>query len=87
MAITGRRLNKQWGVGARHALYRSDGRWYHVLSHFPGALFDADGYVLFETRDEYESCTRLRIKQATKTVHVDEPGISAIPGYVVVKPR
>src|SRR5262245_5194485 len=49
----GEELNRQWGVGASHALYREDGRWYHQLKKFPGALFDKSGYIVFETHDAY----------------------------------
>jgi len=43
-------LNHKWGVNAKHALYRDDGRWYHVLEKFPGALFDSHGYVFFKPK-------------------------------------
>lgn len=55
---SGKKLNDEWGVGAAHALYREDGTWYHVLEKFPGALFDAHGYVLFETETAYRNCPR-----------------------------
>lgn len=44
--VTGKKLNQKWGVGAKHALYREDGGWYHLLKNFPAALFDANGYVV-----------------------------------------
>ena len=44
---TGRALNKEWGVNALHSLFREDGTWYHLLKRFPGALFDAHGYISF----------------------------------------
>ena len=46
----GAMLNHKWGVNAKHALYRDDGRWYHVLEKFPGALFDSHGYVFFKPK-------------------------------------
>ena len=79
MRITGQYLNRKWKVGARHALYRQDGRWYHHLKWFPGALFDADGYVVFETKEAYEQCRKL---QHGVRLHVRAGGISSIPGYV-----
>jgi len=79
--VTGKVLNREWDVGARHALYREDGRWYHTLRQFPGALFDARGYVLFRTRSDYEKCPQLQIGQH---VHVPD-GISSIPGYVKMR--
>lgn len=67
-----------WNVGAQHALYRRSGDWYHQLERFPGALFDAEGYVLFRTKEEFESCRYLQINEH---VHV-AGGISQIPSYV-----
>ncbi|MFN8463914.1 MAG: hypothetical protein U0X20_00125 [Caldilineaceae bacterium] len=77
-AVTGRMLNDLWGVGAEHALYREDGRWYHELVRFLGALFDSNGYVQFHTEEEYRRSPYLRLIQDR---HLDQ-GIAAIPGYV-----
>ena len=77
--VTGKLLNEKWGVGAKHALYREDGKWYMPLERFPGALFDPFGYVLFETKDQYENCPALHIGMR---VNVPE-GISSIPSYKV----
>ena len=65
--ITGRQLNREWKVGAQHALYRKSGDWYYQLDKFPGVLFDAEGYVLFRTKEEFVSCPCLQIQQ---DVHV-----------------
>ncbi len=79
--ITGKLLNEKWRVGARHALYREDGIFYMPLERFPGALFDPYGYVLFETKKEYENCPYLRIG-----LRVNVPnGIARIPGYIKVQ--
>ena len=43
------RLNEAWGVGAAQVRYSDDGHWYATLAQFPAALFDANGYVLFES--------------------------------------
>ena len=75
------RLNHTWGVGAAQARYSDDGHWYATLSRFPAALFDANGYVLFETEQEYRTSPYLHIG---KQISVPQPGISAIPGYVPV---
>jgi 5-methylcytosine-specific restriction protein A len=77
---TGRTLSKLWGIKVQHALYRENGTWYHHLEHFPGALFDANGYILFQTEDEYRSCKYL---QLGKELSVPK-GISSIPGYIKV---
>jgi hypothetical protein len=79
--LTGKQLNFLWGVGARHSLYREDGKWYHQLREFPWALFDAHGYVVFGTREDYlDYSPYLHPKQH---LHVSR-GISAMPNYVRV---
>jgi 5-methylcytosine-specific restriction protein A len=80
--ITGRMLNRKWGVNAQHALYRENGRWYHVLARFPGALFDAHGYIVFQSEREFRDCSYLSIGDEVNVSH--PKGISAIPGYVLV---
>lgn len=80
--VSGSILNRDWGVNARHALYREDGRWYHLLERFPGALFDANGYVIFQTEYEFLNCSYLSIGDEVNVKH--PKGISAIPGYVRV---
>lgn len=81
--VRGNSLNTEWGVNAKHALYREDGRWYHVLERFPGALFDAHGYVVFQTEADFRNCSYLSIGNEVNVKH--SKGISAIPGYVRVK--
>jgi hypothetical protein len=76
--ITGEKLNKEWGVGAAHPLYKREGNWYHLLERFPGALFDFHGYILFPTQEDYENCDALTISEH---IHVGGNGISSIPGY------
>ncbi len=72
---------KRWGLEVEHALYRKTGDWYHKLEIFPGALLDENGYVVFETKQAFEACIWLRIKQ---DVNVTNGGIKQIPGYVWV---
>lgn len=79
--VNGKRLNDEWNVGAKHALYREDGTWYHQLSDFPGALFDANGYIVFDSEADYRNCEYLQIG---KQVSVPD-GISSIPGYVYAR--
>ncbi len=74
----GKFLNEKLGLGAKHALYREDGRWYQNLERFPGVFFDRKGYLLFETVEEYERCAQLR--RGTK-LNVTG-GISNIIGYL-----
>jgi len=75
--LSGRKLNELWGVGAKHALYHREGCWYNNLERFPGALFDPNGYVLFETEQAYKSSRHLRIAQETNVTN----GISSMAGY------
>lgn len=73
------RLNEAWGLGAAQARYSDDGHWYATLERFPAVLFDANGYVLFHTKADYEASPHIRLG---KQISVPNPGISAIPGYV-----
>ena len=75
------RLNQSWKVGAIQARYSDNGDWYAALSRFPAALFDATGYLLFETDEAYRSSPHIRI---AKQIGVPKPGISAVPGYVLM---
>lgn len=75
------RLNELWGVSAAQVRYSDNGLWYHPLVKFPAALFDANGYVLFATEEDYRASPYIRIG---KDVGIPKPGISAIPGYVRV---
>ena len=83
--ITGRKLNSTYKVGAVQARYREDGMWYHPLREFPGALFDGQGYILFQVERDYKGCRRVRKGPHPNHIHVDE-GIASIPGYVRLDP-
>lgn len=76
--ISGKYLNELWNIGAKHALYREDGKWYHQLKEFPGALFDANGYIIFETEKNYLESPHLQIQQDLHVIN----GISSMPNYV-----
>lgn len=78
---SGRYLNKQWDVNAKHALYHKGGTWYNNLEKFPGALFDPYGYVVFKTEKEYQNSPYLNIGKETNVPN----GISNIPEYVRMK--
>jgi hypothetical protein len=73
------RLNHLWNVGAKQARYREDGKWYHPLTRFPAAFFDAKGYILFSTERAYRESPHLQFR---KDVHIQPDGIASIPGYV-----
>jgi len=78
--MNGTTLSRRWNVDVRHALFSRTGNWYHRLRRFPAALFDPEGYVLFETEEDYLSCSQLSINQ---DIWVPR-GISSIPSYVRV---
>lgn len=78
---SGSNLNRQWNVGAAHALYHQHGKWFMPLQHFPGAYFDPNGYVQFETEGEYRKSPHLNIG---RRVNVRE-GIKNMPEYQPVK--
>jgi 5-methylcytosine-specific restriction enzyme A len=72
-------LNKQLGLCACDSKFRLTGDFYHLLNNFPGVLFDKNGYVRFNTREEYEGCKELTI---TERIHVQN-GIESIERYVL----
>lgn len=76
--LSGNMLNKEWNVGAKHALYHRDGHWYNNLQRFPGALFDPNGYVLFATEQEYRDSPYVNVTQETNV----QGGIKKMPEYV-----
>ncbi|MEP6959063.1 MAG: hypothetical protein ABI980_10080 [Nitrospirota bacterium] len=78
VGLSGQQLNEEWDVGAHHALFSRDGKWYENLERFPGALFNQEGYILFKTEKEYRDCAFLRVGQKTNV----STGISSIPGYI-----
>lgn len=75
--ITAKKIEKIVQTGAVHVLYRKDGTWYHHLDKFPGALFDINGFLVFQTREEYEKNQYL---QHGKELSIPR-GISSIPRY------
>jgi hypothetical protein len=79
--VTGRTLSEKWNVQVSHALYRENGMWYHMLKRFPGALFDQNGYVRFETEQDFLNRVGIDANLETNQVHVQN-GISKITGYV-----
>jgi 5-methylcytosine-specific restriction protein A len=78
---TGKSLNRKWNVNARHALYHREGTWYHVLTEFPGAYFDPEGYILFKTEADYLNCRDIEIGRHANI----RCGISRLARYVHVR--
>ena len=77
MPAIGRRLNVKYKLGAEHALYRRDGKWFHHLKRFPGILCDQRGYVRFKTKLEYQHHSGLQHRQ---DLHAPD-GIATFAGY------
>ena len=82
LGLTGRQLNKEWKVGAKHALFHRDGTWYNNLERFPGSFFDPEGYVLFKTEEEYLNNPNVSVGKETNI----SKGIYSLSGYVKMVP-
>lgn len=85
--LTGKRINRELGLGAELARYHEKGYWYDQLHQFPGILADISGYVSFANIGAYQRCPQLRHPDRERsdgrpgTLSVPG-GISSIPGYV-----
>ncbi len=77
MRITGEKMNQQFKLGGKHALYHKDGTFYEQLRHFPGILFDHDGYVMYDSLAQFERDSNLNIG---KKVNV-QGGLARHPRY------
>lgn len=79
---TAQRLKKEWNVRCKDQFYSVTGTHYEKLRNFPGALFDKNGYIVFETEKEFVNYPVTNIQ---KKLTIRNGGISNIPGYVSVK--
>lgn len=75
--VTGAQLNRKHNLGARHALYHKDGRFYERLVRFPAVYCDTRGYVKYETEQQFVRDTALNIGEKVN-VH---RSLSAHPRY------
>ena len=84
---TGEEYNRKWGIGAKQARYHKDGHFYGLLERFPAALCDPQGYVLFQTKEEYQRLDPDYLGLSEKKCNVRDraAGISGIPGYIKVE--
>ena len=84
---TGEEYNRKWGIGAKQARYHKDGHFYGLLERFPAALCDPQGYVLFQTKEEYRRLDPDYLGLSEKKCNVRDraAGISSIPGYIKVE--
>jgi hypothetical protein len=79
---TGRKLAKFYRIDVRDAHYYKNGDWYQPLREFPGAYFDDNGCIIFDTERSFMDSAYLSVGI---NVHVRGPrgeGISFIPGYL-----
>lgn len=72
------KINITLNLGASHIFYFYLGNWYHHLKRFPGILVDKNGYVKFDTQEDYLNNQFL---QHGKRLHIRD-GICTIPGYI-----
>ena len=78
---TGSNLIREWGINVRQGRFHVDGHFYGRLEKFPAVLCDQHGYVLFETKEEYENSPYLKIGQKVNVVsHTGD--IASMPGYI-----
>ena len=82
-ANTGSNLIREWGINALQGRFHVDGHFYERLERFPAVLCDQHGYVLFETREEYENSPYLKIGQKVNVAsHIGD--IASMPGYIQI---
>lgn len=75
---SGEKLRRQWKLPVRQARYHKDGTFFMPLEKFPGALCDQNGFVVFQTWQQYESS---RFLQIGCRINI-RLGISKLPEYV-----
>jgi hypothetical protein len=85
---TGRFLARRYGMAVRSAYAHNEGNWFWTLKKFPGAYFDAEGCMVFQTEAEYLGCVYLTIGFKNTSVRSKAVGmsISDIPGYRKLNP-
>jgi len=74
---SGKKLIGDWNLPVKQARYHQDGTFYENPRDFPCALCDPNGYVIFNTEQEYCSNPYLNIGKKLNVIR----GIASIPGY------
>ena len=84
----GKVLSRRYGIAVADAYSHIDGNWFWNLNEFPGAYFDAQGVIVFQTEGEYVGCVYLSIGPRNTGVRNKDAGmsISDIPGYRKLDP-
>jgi hypothetical protein len=75
--FTGEGLRRQYNLPVRHCLYHRDGTFYERLARFPGALCDPQGWVQFDSEEEFERDPRIKIGRKVNVTH----GVFRHPKY------
>ncbi|MCH7905873.1 MAG: hypothetical protein IIB26_00415 [Chloroflexi bacterium] len=75
--IRGAQLAIEEGLSVRRAYYHHEGTWYQVPLEFPAALFDLQGFVIFETENAYRNTPGVDVGEKTNV----RSGIASLPGY------
>ncbi len=73
-----KRIKTAFNLEVEHIYYFHEGNWYHNLRRFPGILVDKNGYVRFETQQDYLNSPYL---QHGTRLHIRN-GIMSIPNYI-----
>jgi hypothetical protein len=86
---TGQFLARFYKINVCSAYYHEDGNWYWPLKVFPGAYFDGNGCVIFQTEKDFCECVYLGIGPTNVWIRGQSSGlgISDIPGYMKLNPR
>ena len=89
--MTAKGLAKFYKIDVQSAYYHDEGNWYWNLKQFPGAYFDPNGCIVFETEQDYRFCGLLHLSigpENTGVRHKDVGmSISDIPGYRKLDPQ
>jgi len=88
MRKDGKALAKFYKIPVAAAYYHADGNCYWNLDEFPGAYFDANGCVVFDTEKDYLRCVWLTIGPNNTGIRGKDAGMSIanIPGYQKLDP-
>jgi hypothetical protein len=75
----GQRLIKRWNIPVRQSRYRATGDFYMMLEHFPGALCDLNGFVVFGTIEDLLFARGVNVFDSHRITVPS--GVSSLSGY------
>jgi hypothetical protein len=84
--MQGRQLIEKYKMAVRQAYLHRKGFWYWPLERFPGAYFDAEGCIVFNTELDFLACPQLGIGANVWVKGPRGTGISSIPGHQKLQP-